>query len=307
MIAAFFCYCNNRQLWYNNIVCCLWLLPLRKTAFLLCDFYSLFGVYMKNNNSFNKNDNSKSFKYFILAFSLFVVILGVCSVFLFLNSIDFNFENIIKTTSPETTAFEIENEQTEYSVKGLKGKSCLLFVCLNEDSSYSFSCTVETDYEKREMLISSYDLKNVYDDGGVDGAKEKLFSQSVSVDKYVIFDYGELNDFLSEFDAFEVNVKNNIDYKSSDFNLNLKAGTQSISADYLVKYLQIADADEKNNLVCSVINTVLKPKNTEKSDKLFKIFVNLFETDISIIDYSNGIDNIKIYSNSDDKFLPAVK
>lgn len=260
-----------------------------------------------NNNFFNKKDNGKTLKYFILAFSLFIVILGVCSAFLFLNSIDFNFDNLINATTSDTTVSENDDEQLLYSVKDLKGKSCLLFICLNSDNSYAFSAAVETDYGNKTMLVSSYDLKNVYDNGGVDAIKESLLSQKLSVDKYVIFDYDELNEFLTVFDAFEINVKSDIDYKSSAFNLNLNAGKQSVSADYLVKYLQIVDIAEKSNVVCSVINTVLKPQYTEKSDKLFKTFVNLFETDISIIDYSNAIDNIKIYSNSDDKFLPIVK
>lgn len=262
---------------------------------------------MNNNDFFNKKDSNKSFKYFILAFSLFVVILGVCSVFLFLNSIDFNFENMIKASTTDTSVSENETEQTEYSVADLKGKSSLLFIALNEDASYSFSCTVETDFEKKSMIVSSHDLKNIYDTNGCDGVKEELLSRNISVDKYVVFDYDDLNEFLSEFDAFEVNVKNDVDYKSGAFNLSLKAGKQSISADYLVKYLQILTVNERSRVVCDIINTLLKPQYTEKSDKLFKMFVNIFETDISIIDYSNAIDNIKIYSNSGDKFKPIVK
>ena len=74
----------------------------------------------------------------------------------------------------------------------------------------------------------------------------------------------------------------------------------------MYKMLIFKGFDNKNGIVCDIINSILTSEFAEKSDELFKIFVNNCDTDISVIDYSNAKDRINTYSRADDKFYPSA-
>ena len=74
-----------------------------------------------------------------------------------------------------------------------------------------------------------------------------------------------------------------------------------------MKYLVISDNNTRSNIICDIINSILIPKYTENSQELFTNFVNNCETNISVIDYSETIDDLVVYSKSEEKFLPTVK
>lgn len=271
----------------------------------------------KNYNVFDKNTSSKSAKYFIIAFALFILVLSVVSVVMFMRSIDFDINNLTgKTTTQEATNTEIIT-QNNISLSQLKTKSKILLIC-EKDSNLDFICFIDTNFESSYMNVSCYDdsdlvdkdktFEDIYNEKSVQGILDALGDHlGAQIDKYIVCTRTQLCDILSLFDDVSINVLRPIDYHSFDFNLELKEGKQVLSDDYIMKYLLISDDNTRSNIICDILNSILIPRYTENSQKLFTDFVNNCKTNISIIDYSEKIDDLVIYSKSDDKFLPTAK
>lgn len=269
---------------------------------------------------FEKNSrDKKSLKYFIVAFSIFILILAVASILLFMNSIDFDFGNVVENPDDETTSFT-EVEELQYSVSELTGKSTILFVCTDDNNKLDFTFSVICDFDNKVMSVKCIDDKsalfyngksltvgNVYAERSVIGLKSAFYeSFDISADKYFVCDYSGAKEILSLFDGITVNVKNPVNYDSDDISLELDVGKQTISGAYTFNYLIISDDATREQIICDIISSVMVPEYIDNSQNLFASFVNSGDTDISVIDYSESIDNLKIYAYADDKFLPIT-
>ncbi len=271
----------------------------------------------KENNTFDKKTSSKSIKYFIIAFALFILILSVVSVVVLMSSIDFDINNLTGKTTTQPAENTEDLTQSGILLSQLKNKSKILFIC-EKDDNLDFICLVDTDFEKSYMNVSCYDdsdlisasetFEQLYNQKTVQGVIEALNSNlDTQIEKYIVCTRTQLRDILSLFDDIIINVPKAVDYHSFDFNVELKEGKQVLSDDYIVKYLLISDDNTRSNIICDILNSILISKYTENSQKLFTDFVNNCKTNISIIDYSENIDDLVIYSKSDDKFLPTAK
>lgn len=275
----------------------------------------------KNKNLFEKSSRQNgSLKYFIIAFGAFVLILALASVFLFMYSIDFDFNNFIDKPEEETTETVESTTETVFSVNSLSGKSTVLFVCANDEKELDFAFTVECDFNKKTMTVKCIDAKekitfnkntvtcgSVYKNNSIEELKFAFKENfKIDVDKYFICDRAGVKEVLSLFDGIAVNVTEDIDYNSDGISLELKKGKQNISGAYALSYLLISDNATREKIVCEIINSVLTPQYTDNSQNLFTDFVNVGDTDISVIDYSESIENLRIYANAEDKFLPMT-
>ena len=206
---------------------------------------------MKNKELFSENKIKKStIKYFIISFSVFIVLLAVCSVVLFMHSLDFDISNLVDSSSTTTTEPVDENVSNVHSVNDLTGKSDLLFIVENIDG-VDFICTVSTDFDNKSMRVLCVDgsknlsyegkilkISSIYIEDNVPGVKKMLVDNyGITIDKYVIFDSDGLKEMLSMFDGFSVNVIENVNYKSNDFNLALSSGIQELSPDMTYRFL----------------------------------------------------------------------
>lgn len=271
----------------------------------------------KDNKVFNKNESSKSLKYFIIAFALFILILSVVSVVMFMKSIDFDLNNLTGKTTTEAVESTESTTINNVSLSQLTGKSKILLIC-EEDDNLDFFCLIDTNFAESYMNVSCYDdsdyvdqnktFEQVYNELSVDGVTEVLTDRlRTPIDKYIVCERAGLSEILSLFNEIRINVKSPVNYRSPDFNLELDAGEQVLSDDFILKYLLISDNNTRANIFCDVINSILVPKYTENSQELFTDFVNNCETNISVIDYSEKISDLIVYSQSEDKFLPTVK
>lgn len=274
---------------------------------------------MKNNNLFSENKKKKStLKYFIISFSAFLVILAVSSVAILMHSLDYDLGNLVGNSTTTTTNIYDETESNVYSVNDLTGKSNLLLI-IKDEKNVDYLCVVSTDFDGKSMTVNCIDgnskiqydnlnmtVSSIYSDDYEIGIKKALSNNGIEIHKYAVFSNDQLKDVLSLFDGFSVNVQNPVNYKSQDFNLNIETGLQELSPDLTYKYLKISDISTRERIICDIIKSVLTEKYADNSDKLFTSFVNLCETDISVIDYSEAVDRLKAYCYAEDKFSPQV-
>ncbi len=264
---------------------------------------------MNNKNMFTKTKD-KRMKPFFIAFVTFFLILLCCSFFLFMNSIDYDFDNLVEKNTTENSQEETENTDNMYSVSELTGKSEILFAVKDETNAIDLCFIVIADFDEKSMQIEFVDDKSattrIYTTDGEKGLKNYVSGRyNISVDKYSVFQEKDFKSFLSKFDGIMINVPERIDYKSYDFNLLLEKGHQSVSGDIAYKLLKVCDRDNIELILCDIVYSVLSPKFIDRSESLFKTFVNSSTTDISIVDYTDKIELLKIYSNAKDKFKPT--
>lgn len=264
---------------------------------------------MNNKNMFTKTKD-KRMKPFFIAFVTFFLILLCCSFFLFMNSIDYDFDNLVEKNTTENSQNKNEDMSNIYSVDELTGKSNVLFAVKDETNAIDLCFIVLADFDEKSMQIKIVDDKSaatrMYNTDGEKGLKNYVLGRyNISVDKYAVFQEKDFKLFLSKFDGIMINVPERIDYKSYDFNLLLEQGQQSISGDIAYKLLKVCSKDRIESVLCDIVNSVLTPKIIDKSESLFKTFVNSSVTDISIVDYTDKIDMLKTYANAEDKFKPT--
>ena len=275
----------------------------------------------KNKKLFEKSSrDKKTFKYFIISFGAFILLLSMASAFLFMYSIDFDFDNFVNKSDNETTETQNDITETNYTVDSVSGKSTVLFICADSKENFDFAFTVNCDFDKKVMLVKCFDAQTVipfgnsilncrefYKNYSVQDFKKALAdSYQINADKYFICDRASAKEILSLFDGITVNVPEKVNYNSGGINLELEKGKQNISGAYALNYLIISNNPTREKIICDIINSVLVPEYTDNSQKLFTSFVNSGETDISVIDYSQAIEKLSIYANSKDKFLPLT-
>lgn len=272
--------------------------------------------YNKGIFPYEAKTNNK-FKTFIIAFAAFIILLSVCSIVLFMYSLDFDINNLVEsTTVPEETVTE-ENEPV-YSVESLSGKSNVMFVITDSaDKVQSVFCTL-MDFDNKTFKVKQVNgdaqylygetyksIDGIYADFAETGLAEFLVEKwNIKIDKYAVFKASDLRKFLSLYKGITVNVTEDINYKSSDFNLELSKGSQELSGEKALNYLMICDKEKKENVICDIITSILKAEYMDNAENLFKKFVNLSKTDISVIDFFDSLETIKTYCYADDKFLP---
>lgn len=263
----------------------------------------------------NEAKTNNKLKPFIIAFAVFIIILSVCSMFLFMYSLDFDINNLVESTTVQEETVTQEPEPV-YSVESLSGNSNVMFIITdNDDKVQSVFCSL-VDFDNKTFKVKQVNgdaqylygksyksINGIYTEFSEVGVAEFFLEKwSISVDKYAVFKMSDFRKFLSSFNGITVNVSENVNYKSSDFNLELSKGKQELSGEKALNYLMICD--DKEQVLCDIVASVLKADYMEKSESLFKKFANLSKTDISVIDFFDSVKTLETYCYADDKFLP---
>ncbi len=265
----------------------------------------------------NETKTNNKIKPFIITFAVFIVVLSVCSIVLFMYSLDFDINNLVEsTTVPEETT--TQDVKPVFSVESLSGKANVMFIITDgDDNVESVFCTL-MDFDNKAFKVKQVDgdaqylygetyksLNGIYADFAESGL-QNFFSENwnINADKYAVFKMNDLRRFLSLYNGITVNVTENVNYKSSDFNIELPKGKQEISGEKALNYLMVCDDKDKEKVICDIIESVLKTEYMENSENLFKKFVNLSNTNISVIDFFDSLKTLETYCYADDKFLP---
>ncbi len=256
-----------------------------------------------------KEIKDKRFKTFFIAFFTFLLISFSISFLLFFHSNNYDFYSYAKGETTEKSQ-EKEFHEEKYSVSKLSGKSNILFAVKDELNNIDICFVVIANFDEKYVQIKCLDDKisatSAFNTEGEKGLKNYISSQyNIFVEKYAVFQDKAFKLFLSQFDGITINIQEKVNYKSNDFNLVLEQGQQSVSGDIAYKLLKICNENETEKILCDIVDSLLAPQNIEKSDNLFKTFVNVSVTDISIVDYTDGIEELRIYANAVDKFKPS--
>jgi anionic cell wall polymer biosynthesis LytR-Cps2A-Psr (LCP) family protein len=274
---------------------------------------------MSNNKGLFPEDTKTNnrLKPFIITFAVFILVLSVCSIFLFMYSLDFDINNLVEsTTEVEETTTEVT--QPVYSIDSLTGDSNILFIVTDSENKVKSAFCTLINFDNKTFNVKQLNgdsqylygekyksINGIFQDSQENGLAEFFTEKyNINVDKFVVFKLSDLRRFLALFNGVTVNVAEDVNYKSNDYNLELSKGKQEISGEKALNYFLICDNAERENVICDIIASILTEEHVGNAEKLFKNFANLSKTDISVMDFYNSLEVVETYCYADDKFLP---
>lgn len=177
------------------------------------------------------------------------------------------------------------------NVNGETGKMKMLFIPVN------VRCTVR-GFES--------DMKGHLENGGI---TELLWAvgekYSIALDRYFCCDDEDFVNLGKRIGAVELNVDEKVTYEYEGINFIIDEGTQSLTADTMLKYIvYMSETLEKNsqklaNVIGVICGQILTGENADKTpEQMYDRVINYLQTNVTAIDVTNDIESIyKIISS----------
>lgn len=257
---------------------------------------------------------SKNIKRFVIAFSVFVILLGSVSALMFMKHLNFDFNNIF--SSAETTT-ELTTEATTEAPETHEGTAKVLVFCENDEHTLDFVMLISCDYEKARMTVLDIPVTTSVSYNGFEGSLDKYYvnfgystfkdavvsSLGVEADRFIKFNVSQFRSFLTKFEDVTVTLENPIDNPSDG--LILDAGEQALNADLFIKYINYCDSYHKADAFSQFMKIVFSKEHSVKTESLFSYIANNSQTDITIVDFKAHEDRLLAFSNGERVIVTA--
>ncbi len=254
-----------------------------------------------------KSDMEQKILLVLLAFTV-----AFTGVFFLIVGIKYDF-SVKKFFAPENL---VESEKTQEDIlPNVSGKTNFLFTVNNPDTQELYFCSlIQTDMDSLGYKVCTLDAKTqvqgknfsqIYKEGGagnVMNAAKTLFG--IKIDYYIdetLNDYGNMFD---EMGSINYVVLSDIRYKDTSvygFNIKLKEGSQTVDGSLVSKliryYLEIKNYNVANEIILTSLSQQINSENYEKREKLFSALIKNSKTNITINDYNNSEDDLKVLSS----------
>lgn len=241
------------------------------------------------------------------------VIVVFTSVFLLIVGIKYDF-SAEKFFKPENMKVPIAENIEE--LPDVQGKTNFLFVLSNEDTEEMYMCTIiqvdlDTISYKTCTLNSNtiLDGKKLMDDYKAGGAGNVMnaINQNVgiNIDYYIDQNIDSFRKMFDTMGKIRYNVLKDVKYKDTSYygyNLKIKAGEQNIDGEMATKLMRYYATKENNyeavnDILLAAISQHLNPQNYEKKEKIFSTFIECSKTNISVKNFTENINGIKVLSS----------
>ena len=275
-----------------------------------------------SEESFNAQNSrrTKLTKDIVVFFLVAVALVAAVSVVVALKENDFKFRNIIasinpdaQTTTEETTVPDVLSGRVNFllvlsdSTTGALRYASILNTDLNTLSMRMYMLPDDT-FVTANGYTGNWSEQYLY--GGMNQlvlAVEEM--TGISIERYMSTNDRSFLDTLKLFDNITYTVPESVNCILNGISYTIEAGTQQMTPDTVQKYLiYLCDNDmyeETANLLCGIINSYLTPGIVYKSDSLFKRLSNIFDTDISAMDYAKYSEKIASFITNEER-VPAA-
>lgn len=252
-----------------------------------------------------KQEKAKRFRAFIVAFIAFVLVLGSISMLIFMKSVDFDLQNLVK--SPDDMHTTEESTTTEARSVAIRDAAVLL-VCCNADNRLSLLALVRVDAAQSCISVCALDteapavsaqntFQTVYEKNGMAGLKNAVSSAyGIQIDRFVKLSESNLKKAISAIGDISVEIPEPIAYRGADFSLYLDAGVQTLTGDLFVKLVSYTDLNGRSRATASLVQATLQSLSGNAREKQFNTLFNLSDTDFSVVDLTdtNGLVNVYV-------------
>lgn len=253
----------------------------------------------KLNFSSERQTKAKRTRAFVLAFVAFVLVFGSVSLLIFMKSLDFDLQNLVK--KPDASSAVTESTTSETVPVKLADTNVLL-VCSDNDKNLILLAIVSAHAGETNITVSAIDPANqfqsVFQSQGLAGLKNAVSAAySMPVHRYIQVTESNLKKVIGSVGDVTLQIPQAIQYRGTDYSLYLDGGEQSLTGDLFVKYLRYTDINGKADAACALVKTVLLAFGENNREKLFNTLFNLSDTDFSVVDCtdSSGALNVFLY------------
>lgn len=249
--------------------------------------------------------NKKRFRAFIVAFVAFVLVLGTVSTLIFMKSLNFDINNMLKTSDDTSTTTEPTTAPTRQTAVV---DSAVLLVCCDTKENLTLLAVVQTDAKNHTIFVSSLETDNgasaqngvsfqtVFAKNGLAGLKNAVSSAyGIQFDRYIKMTESNLKKAISSIGDISLQIPSAIAYRGTDYSLFLDAGEQTLTGDLFVKYLRYAEGDAKSAAAAALVQGTLQSLDGKNRERQFNTLFNLSDTDFSIVDLTDSNGLVEVY------------
>ncbi len=253
--------------------------------------------------------NDKTKKFVIILAACVVLVLSV-SLILILSKNDFDFRSALGGDMPEETTAAVQ-EETHKNVS--EADDIFLLWCASKDRSHMrFIWLIRAQMPERRISICAVDPLAVVTMNGKGVNFEDIYSKSgekefvsaieaysgFKTDRYFGATEENFKAFINYLGGVSIDVPEQIEYKSEEFNVILVKGIQNMKGDTLFKYFRYLGASEANgrraqsDVLGEVLKGIFVPERASKRSNIFSKISNSMKTNATIVDFSGCDGNI---------------
>ncbi len=247
----------------------------------------------------------------LLAVLCFILIFTAVFVTFIAFKYDFSAQKFFKPDNMEI----VENTEEEI-LPEVSGKHNYLFVMYNgQTSEMYFSSLIQVDMDAvsykvctldKKTQINDKSLEDIYLSTGGAGLMKSLGEYfGINIDYYICENTNNYADVFDLMGRVNYVVEEDIKYKDTSrygFNIKVKKGEQNLDGDKASKIIRYYLAEQKNysavnDILLNSLSQQINEESFEKRERLFSTFIEKSETNISVKNFTQDIDNLKVLSS----------
>lgn len=244
---------------------------------------------------------------------------GLCFVLIFtavfIAFIAFKYDfSVKKFFAPDNV--EIVETAEEEILPEVGGKQNYLFIVHNgETDEMYFSSLIQADMDAVAYKVCTLDkntsvngktIEEIYLSSGDAGLMNTLSDYfGINIDYYInetSENYSDMFDLLGRVNYI---VGADVKYKDTSrygFNIKIKEGEQSLDGDKAIKLIRYYLEKEKNysavnEFLLNSLSQQINEENFEKRERYFHTFIEKSSTNITVKNFTQGVDNMKVLSS----------
>ncbi len=280
----------------------------------------------KRNNSIFRTERAKvseeTKKFFIVFFACVLTVLTISSLAI-LKKYDFDVNRALSGEAKTEPTSEAEAS----GIPEIDGDKTYLFWCADESrKNMFFAWLVRIEMPERKATVCTLPPETLVNYNGTVSSIENLLSKTGNeefvnaveatfgsqIDGYISSDEGAFRTMINYLGGIEITVPEQVEYRNEGLTLILVKGSQTLKGDSLFKYLCYLDTlgargNASQALVMSdILNGVFKSSRAGKTDSIFAKISNVLSTNISIVEFSQAEEAIKILCENGFEVIATV-
>lgn len=265
---------------------------------------------------FSKSNKEKSTEQKILIIAL-AVIIAFTMIFLLALSIknDFSAKKFFEPENLKVTNPLVTDDGEDTEVPEVSGKRSFITL-VHKDEELLFVSLVQVDMDntaykaavlKAATEIDGSKLNDIYKSSGAENVKKAIDTYiGTAFDYYISMESSDFEEFFDELGTVNYPILNDIKYRESNspasYTLKIKSGEQKIDGKHyinLIRYYLDAEnsSSQASELLLAGLSQQLNSENAKRSEQLFRAFVSLSDTNISVRDFSLAGDRLRVIGN----------
>lgn len=260
----------------------------------------------------SKSDNKRSCEERILVLLLILIIIFTAVFFIMLSNKYSSVKEFFGSDDVSTTVVEeVEEKLPEIYGK----KNFLIFETDKEQSDIHYIFLIQADRDNLaykicslspDMKIDSSTIYEIFSAGGGASLQTKLTSYlGINIDYYAAFTDDNFIEMVNKLGSFTYESDETIKYdnnknKNDTYSIRIKKGAQKISGTELSELLRYYSEDKKNykkanQIMLYALVNLVNAENFDDSQALFRLFINSSTTNITVRNFQDGYDALKIF------------